>query len=325
MNRVLVTGGSGYIGTMICHKLNHDCLIDKVINYDITNGDDILDTKNLVNYLTTFKINIIIHLAAASTVHICESNPPYAFKQNVMGTKSIISAMKQTGCNHIIFASTSSVYGNDTDKFAYCKKQCIPEEEVQRICCEDDLRINPCSMYGVTKLMGEQIIYNAYLNGHITGSYIFFRMFNVIGPSLTKLKNNGSDRLIGALESGSITIYGTDYDTKDGTCERDYISLYDTVNGYIKGIHKITSTVGVDFRETINICTGSVTSVREILTHWKKYSPCVVQYGDKRKGDPVTVCGDPQKARNVLGWRATKKIDDIVFDLNIINNNKISK
>ena len=314
---VLITGACGYIGSSLIEYLNQTTFINKVIEYDITNGNDILDFSSLTNILISNNINIVIHLAALSSVSACNNDPSLALKINRDGTNNILNAMKKSGCKHIIYASTSSIYGNNEH---------LPYTE--------DMTPSPCSSYGSSKLLGEQTIYDHYATQPDDCNYLIFRMFNVVGtsgfPHIDSTLNPGYDRLFGALESGHITIYGNDYDTIDKTCERDYVSLKDVCQAYILGINCILSHKHI--REIINISTCNPISVKQIITIWNKIStsiptnPTIVQnyyplpyvkytYGTKRDGDPSRVYGSNAKAKRVLNWTPDRKIEDIILDL----------
>lgn len=312
---ILVTGDRGYIGSALIEYLKKDLFINKVVGYDMYNGDDILNFDSLVNVITFNNIDIVIHLAALSSVSACNEDPTLAIKINGGGTRNILDAMKQTGCKHIIYASTSSIYGNNENDLPYT----------------EDLTPSPCSSYGSSKMLGEQAIYNHYdLQGNC-GNYLIFRMFNVVGtsgfPEIDSKVSAGYDRLFAALESGQITIYGKDYNTIDGTCERDYVSLKDVCNAYLLGVKTIL--IHENIREIVNICTCNPTSVREMLTIWNKVARSnnklfgnsnklpIVQhsYGPKRVGDPSKVYGSNEKAEKLLGWTPKRKIEDIIVDL----------
>lgn len=304
---ILVTGYCGYIGSALIEYLRHDSFVNKVVGYDISNGDDILNFDSLVNVMTSNNIDIVIHLAALSSVSACNEDPTLAIKINGGGTRNVLDAMKQSGCKHIIYASTSSIYGDNEQDLPYT----------------EDLTPSPCSSYGSSKMLGEQAIYNHYdLQGN-SGNYLIFRMFNVVGtsgfPEIDSKVSAGYDRLFAALESGQITIYGKDYNTIDGTCERDYVSLKDVCHAYLLGVKTIL--IHKNLREIVNICTCNPTSVREMITIWNKVArsnklPTVKHsYGPRRVGDPSKVYGPNEKAEKLLGWIPKRKIEDIIVDL----------
>jgi nucleoside-diphosphate-sugar epimerase len=137
---ILMTGHRGYIGSAIIEFLLSIKTIDNIIGYDIADGDDILDYDNLINIMKSNNINLVIHLAALSSVTACNEDPKKTIKVNPIGTYNILNAMKQADCCNIIYASTSSIYGNN--ELIYLHN---PYTE--------DMHLNPCSAYGVSKLL----------------------------------------------------------------------------------------------------------------------------------------------------------------------------
>lgn len=282
---VLVTGNAGYIGKSLIEHMSHQkkyiCL-----GYDIENGLDILDEESLNSIFRKYNISIVIHLAAFSSVPICEENPQKAYKVNVEGTKNIINVMKKYGCNKIVYASTSSVY-DDTE--------CLLTEKSM---------INPQSVYAQTKYDAEKIIIKSNVN------YVILRMFNVVGI-LDGIKSNlGYDRLFSSLMSGNITIYGNDYNTKDGTCIRDYVNIADVCRAYYLSLDYLS-----DKKKSIiiNISSSVGTSVIDIVNLWKIKNPkLIVSYGQKRKGDKITTIGSNDLALSTIKWKPVHTINETI-------------
>lgn len=166
-----------------------------------------------------------------------------------------------------------------------------------------------CSTYGMTKTLAESLI------RHWDKDYLIFRMFNIVGtsgyPELDKIKTRGLDRLFESLYQGKLEIYGADYDTKDGSGERDYVSLIDTCRAFVLGIEKLMGEDGI--KEIINIGSGVKTSVLEISKLWVECGgELEVEVKDRRKGDPASVVGVVDKAWRVLGWKSVDSMEDIV-------------
>lgn len=300
---ILLTGHLGYIGSAVYYALHNDPFIDNVIGYDIIEGNDIMDYEKLVKVMTRQSITCVVHLAAMSTVTDCNNDPRGASRINCKGTNNVLKAMEASGCRHIIYASTSSVYGSNPS---------IPHKERHKTF--------PCSSYGLSKLWGEFAIQNLYDHKNYDGKYIIFRMFNVVGTAgvkhIDKRKFPASDRLFSALESGAITVYGYDYFTKDGTCERDYVALKDVVMAYRLAIEEIF--IGDTQPGIINIGSGKVTSVKEIIDEWNSLndlSKVIVTYGDRRQGDPEKVVANIKKAKRVLSWVPERKIEAIIREI----------
>lgn len=306
--RVFITGSAGYIGSALIYKI-HELFPKWIIcEYDLIDDNDIMDVSKLRECMVEFKPDVVVHLAACSSVTDCNNSPRKAFEVNALGTKNIVKIMKLVGCKNIIYASTSAVYGDYTGiKFE-----------------EDDL-LNPSSMYAYTKLLGEHVIVS---NDEI--NHVIFRMFNVVGnignPEIDNSPKPGHDRLFAALKSGYVKIYGKKYDTKDGTCERDYVSLLDICNAYIMAICVLSSDINL--RKVYNLCTGVRTSVLTLIKIWNKtvydlfdedkeyrYKLVSYEYTKPRLGDPGIVVGESDKIFNELGWQPLKSIKDIVYDI----------
>lgn len=312
---ILITGHRGYIGSALFRTLSELNVIDRIVGYDLVDGDDILNYERLLSTMMKSRPDIVIHLAALSSVTACNDDPKLAIKINGQGTLNVLNAMKEVGCEHIIYASTSSVYGDSKE---------LPYNE--------NSAIKPCSPYGVTKLLGEHAIFNHYIVKGNVGNYLIFRMFNVVGSSgysdIDAITSSGYDRLFGALQSGLVNIYGNNYPTFDGTCERDYVALKDVCDAYIKGIIVIGCKCKV--REVINISTEEPVSVKWIIEVWNniserirnrpriEYNPLPYvrcSYGPRRAGDPPKVCGSNKKAKTTLEWTPKRKIEDVIYDL----------
>ena len=284
--RVLITGGSGYIGKQLIKYLDrHTSWIIK--NYDLQEGNDIMDMVNLERTMFEFCPTVVIHLAAMSNVRQCQENMREAFVVNVKGVKNVLDSMSKVGCKNIIFASTSAVY--DTSSTDGQCSILTPKR--------------PISVYGKSKLLAEELI-----DSRSGISYITFRMFNVIGGH----QDVGHDRLFGSLLNGNVEVYGMDYNTKDGTCIRDYVSIKDVCEAYrlaVKQIHRVYTS-----HLTLDICTGVGTSVGSILTLWPKSLNITI--GDRREGDPEVVIGSTWEASLHLGWMARQSVCDVINSLN---------
>lgn len=318
-SRVFITGYRGYIGSALFRLLKEVPLVSKVEGYDIVDGYDILDLNVLVGRMKSFQPDVVIHLAALSSVTACNENKSKAILYNAIGTRNVLAAMKESGCKNIIYASTSSVYSSS-------KRDQLPYTE--------DSIVAPCSSYGISKLLGEHVISNHYNYQNNPGNYLIYRMFNVVGSSgysdVDRASDAGYDRLFAALESGHITIYGTDYPTYDGTCQRDYVALKDVCAAFFNGIKVVKNNNNI--REIINISTERPCSVKTIVNTWNTTAKYFIQlrktnscdnslpyvemsYGTRREGDPAIVYGSNAKANQLLNWKPIRKIEDIIRDL----------
>jgi len=269
MENILITGGAGYIGAHIAEILvknkkkvfivdNLSTGFRKLINkkakfYKV----DILNTKKINQIIINNKINSVIHLAASLSIGIGEKYPKLYYKNNVFGTKSILSACKNTSVKNFIFSSTAAVYKD--------KQKVVNEQS----------KILPKSVYGKTKLKAEKLIISNCKKIKI--NYAILRYFNVCGASLSGkigLITKG-DHLFKNLsvalmkKKPIIKIYGNDYNTHDGSAIRDYIHVSDLADVHLKILKKISETM-----KSIIVNCGYYKgiSVKEAVNEFKKQS-----------------------------------------------------
>ena len=299
---ILITGGTGYIGSCLSLYLKKKYEIinlDKKNNKHIsTNICDLLNLKKLDNILKKKKPKLIIHLAAQSLVDETINKEKY-YQNNVMATKNLIMAMKNNNLTNLIFSSTAAVY-----KYS------------GKILNEKSL-INPKSSYAKTKLQCEKIIQNSKINS------IILRFFNVC--SSLKINNkivgefhNPETHLIPTIVYKNLLnkkffIYGKNYNTIDGTCIRDYVHISDICNAIDRSVtylfknHKKT--------QIINIGSSSRNTNMEILQKIEKITKIKSIYNivDRRKGDvDLLVCSN-SKAKKILNWEPQKSnINNII-------------
>lgn len=301
METILVTGGLGYIGSHICVELlnnNYNVIVvDNLCNSDysiveqieqITNktftfycvdmNDDIL----LNNVFKNHVIDVVIHLAALKNVNESINKPLCYYNDNVVGTIHLLKLMERYNVNNIIFSSSATVYK--------------PTNSI----LSEDCELGPINPYGNTKWMIETILQDCKINATV------LRYFNPIGNHESGLlyNHNGSNvmPMIGKVlnEGGVFSIFGNDYDTKDGTCIRDYIHVIDVAKAHLVVMHQQGFHI-------YNIGTGIGTSVLELAEKmgvaWK--------IGQRREGDaPMSVC-DPSKIYKELGWKTEFTINDM--------------
>lgn len=301
MANILVMGGAGYIGS---HTVKH--LLDN--GYQVVVADnliyghraavdaraefihaDLLDPYSLEQVFNKFSISAVIHFAAFAYVGESVQEPQKYYFNNVQGTLNLLRAMLSHGVKDIVFSSTCATYGEPV----YTP---IDEKHPQ----------NPINPYGRTKLMIEQIFADyerAYGLRHIS-----LRYFNAAGASADGSigeSHNPETHLIPLVlkaikgECKAISIFGTDYDTPDGTCIRDYIHVEDLALAHRLAVEKLK-----DYSGCINLGTGIGSSVKEIIAAAEQVSgkKCPVEYGPRRAGDPAKLFADNQKAKTILGW-----------------------
>ncbi len=309
MKTILVMGGAGYIGSHTVRHLadngynvvvadnlvyGHRESVDKRADFMLA---DLLDPESLNKVFMTHKIDAVIHFAAFADVGESVNNPEKYYYNNVVGTLNLLQAMLANDVKRIVFSSSCATYG---------KPQYVPMDEKHPQA--------PISPYGRTKLMVEQIFedYN-----HAYGlQYIALRYFNAAGCSADGLIGESrvpETHLIPLVlkaisgELPDLKIFGTDYDTPDGTCIRDYIHVEDLATAHRLAVEKLN-----DYSGCINLGTGIGTSVKEIITASEKVTgkKCPVKYVGRREGDPAKLFANNNKAKEILGWEP--KYTDIV-------------
>lgn len=321
MKNILVTGGLGYIGShtaveLIAHQYN-PIIIDDLSNTNIdvlerlkkiTGKDipfyqnDVCDTATLKNILTQHQIDGVIHFAAFKAVGESVQFPLKYYHNNIGGLVSLLSAMEACQIKNIVFSSSCTVYGEPDHS---------PVDELSPIKTAN-------SPYGNTKQIGEEILRDCtFLNA------VALRYFNPIGAH--------SSALIGELPLGvpnnlvpfitqtaagireKLTVYGNDYNTKDGTCVRDYIHVVDLAKAHVKAIDFIKQNSSNHF-EVFNIGTGNGFTVLEIIQAFEKVNQLKLNYiiGARRAGDVEKVWANNDKASTVLGWKAELDLDSMV-------------
>lgn len=313
MKTIIVLGGAGYIGSHTCLALKEQGFTPIVVD-NFSRGHmravqwgeheecDIADTPALTAILKKHNPAAVIHFAALIEVGEGEKEPDKFYENNVMGTKSVLDAMKAANIDTIVFSSTAAVYGDvDTDK---------PLTE--------DLPLNPTSVYGNTKLAAERMIRDYEKFGGPRS--VSLRYFNAAGADAeTRIgemhypETHLMPLVIHAATNlrDNIKLFGTDYDTRDGTCIRDYIHVNDLADAHVKAVQYL-----IDGGETTycNLGTGNGFSVREIVDAVRDASKADFNAIEesRRAGDPATLVADNTKASEILGWKPTKTLGDVV-------------
>ncbi len=315
---VLVTGGEGYIGSNIVNQLiendffviSYDNLYNsskkenKIRNYKFVEGD-IKDFDKLNLVLKENKIDLIIHCAALISVGDSVQQPIEYFEVNSFGSLNLIKAMKENNVKKIIFSSTAATYG-------------IPKDN--KLILETDIQ-SPINPYGESKLMVEKMIKDSEIAYGIKS--IIFRYFNVAGADV---KNNlfysskkpashiipiVNDFFLGKRKD--FEIFGNDYNTKDGTCVRDYVHVVDLASAHILGAKYLFEN---DKSNEFNISLGKGYSNLEIFNiankvHEKNLKP---KFGQKRLGDPDFLVASNEKITKELKWVPKYDVEDMIRD-----------
>jgi len=311
--KILVTGGAGYIGSVLVNKLIEQGHQVNVID-DLSNGfrenidrrakfteGSILDKGNLNQALEG--VEVVYHLAAKIRVEEGEAKPELYKKVNIEGTLDLIKACVDKKIAKFIFASTAAVYGD-------------PEE----FPVNENSRTNPVNVYGATKLEIDKYLEANAKNMGI--STICFRFFNIGGALKTKegswlkIKHEGATHLIPSILHSSsnkpLLIFGNDWPTKDGTPTRDFVHVVDLADALIKALNSLDKAGN----QIINLGTATGSTVLEVVKTAEKSLNKVISYNfaGRRAGDSFALVTSNQKAKEILNWQPTKTLSDILID-----------
>ena len=331
---ILVTGGCGYIGSHTCCELlnkGHNVIIidnlsnskKEVVNYikEITGRDvtlyigDVCDKDLLRKIFNENKIDSVIHFAGYKAVGESVKLPLKYYRNNLDSTLSLCEVMSEFDCKNLVFSSSATVYG-------------LPK----KLPIKEDFPLSTTNPYGTTKLMIERILKDLYTSDN-TWHIALLRYFNPIGAHSSGLLGEDPNGIPNNLmpyivkvatgELECLSIFGDDYDTKDGTGVRDYIHVVDLALGHIAAIEKINKEPGV---YTYNLGTGVGYSVLDLVKTFSKVNNINVNYkiAPRRPGDIAECYADTTKASCELHWHATKTIEDMCKDsYNFAIKNKI--
>jgi len=306
---VLVVGGAGYIGSHAAHALKrrgHEPIIydnlctghaELAQGFEFIQGD-IGDAARLKPILR--RVDAVMHFAAHAYVGESVQKPRKYFQNNLLDGLTLLHALLDNGVQKFIFSSTCATYG-------------IP----QKMPITEDTPQAPVNPYGVTKLALEQAL-RAY--HHAYGlRFVSFRYFNAAGADENGLVgeiHSPETHLIPSAfeairgERPALEIFGTDYPTPDGTCVRDYIHVSDLAEAHVLGLEYLASGTSAE----LNLGTGQGNSVKEVLSTIERITGRNVPktVGPRRAGDPPELVADPSRARRILGWKATRSLQEIV-------------
>lgn len=331
--KILVTGGTGYIGSHTCVELLNNgyeiVVIDNFSNSkkdvvekikEITKKDfifyegDVCDSTLLDKVFTENKIDAVIHFAGYKAVGESVAKPLKYYHNNLESTISLLETMTKYDCKKIAFSSSATVYG---------KPEKLPIKE--------DFPLSTTNPYGTTKLMIENILRDVYKSDN-TWSIAILRYFNpigahesgLIGENPNDIPNNLMPYIVkvATKELEVLSVFGNDYDTHDGTGVRDYIHVVDLAKGHIKAIEKVMKDQGLD---SYNLGTGIGYSVLDLVNTFEKVNNVKVNYKivERRPGDIDACYADPTYAYEQLGWKAEKGIDEMCRDAyNYVIKNK---
>ncbi|MEH7834844.1 UDP-glucose 4-epimerase GalE [Rhizobium laguerreae] len=309
---VLVVGGAGYIGSHTCLDLANKGYRPVVFD-NFSNGHrefvrwgpaeegDIRDRARLDEVLAKHKPAAILHFAALIEVGESVKDPVSFYENNVIGTLTLLSAAQAAGINAFVFSSTCATYG---------LPQSVPLDETHR-----QVPINP---YGRTKYIVEQAL--ADYDQYRSLRSVVLRYFNAAGADFegrigewhqpeTHAIPLAIDAALGRRQG--FKVFGSDYETRDGTCVRDYIHVLDLADAHVRAVEYLLK--GGD-SVALNLGTGTGTTVKELLGAIEDVSnrPFPVEYIGRREGDPHTLVANNDKARDVLGWVPQYDLSQII-------------
>lgn len=322
--KILVTGGCGYIGSHTCVELleggyeivvvdnfsnSKPEVIDKI--KEITKKDfkfyegNVCDKALMNKIFDEENIDAVIHFAGYKAVGESVKYPLMYYRNNIDSTLTLCEVMNSHNVKKLVFSSSATVYG---------KPKVLPIKE--------DFPLSTTNPYGSTKLMIEGILKDIYISDN-SWSIAILRFFNpigahesgLIGENPNDIPNNLMPYIMkvatGELEC--LSVFGNDYDTKDGTGVRDYIHVVDLSKGHLKAIEKIKDTTGIDY---YNLGTGKGYSVLEIVDNFSKVNNVKINYkiAPRRPGDIDACYADPSYAKEQLGWTAEKGIEEMCRD-----------
>ena len=323
--KILVTGGTGYIGSHACLSLiesGHSVIaLDNLSNSSATSlmrveemtdssitfiEGDIRDNKLLDKLFTDHQIDAVLHFAGLKAVGESVSQPLAYYDNNVAGTVTLLKAMAEAGCKNIVFSSSATVYGDPSS---------VPIDES----FPTGATSNP---YGASKHMIEGILQDLYASDHQWNIGIL-RYFNPIGAhesgQIGEAPQGSPNNLLPYVtqvavgQRPHVQVFGNDYPTPDGTGIRDYIHVMDLVEGHVAMLNKLQGGCGL---KIYNLGTGRGSSVLDVINGFIDVNQVDVPYQivERRPGDIAECWANPEKAAKELGWRATRNLDTMLRD-----------
>lgn len=318
---VLLTGGCGYIGSHICYELLENDQYEVVIVDNFCNSTrdgidriskkvgktvtiyevDLRDRKQLLSIFQNHPIQVVIHLASLKSVKESTEKALEYFDNNVNGTQILLSCMKETGVDFLIFSSSACVYGDP-----------------QEIPVTEETSVYPINPYGDTKLQIETILQELEW-----GHFISLRYFNPIGAHPSGLIGDNPKGIpenlvpyvlkVAQGELEVLSVFGNDYQTKDGTAVRDYLHVVDLAQAHLKAMdYLLENHIKYD---VFNLGTGQGHTVLDIINGFSHEGITInFQYAPRRIGDAEIVYANVEKANSVLQWKAKLGLTEMIRD-----------
>ncbi|MDQ1620449.1 MAG: UDP-glucose 4-epimerase [Actinomycetota bacterium] len=305
----LLTGGAGYIGAHIVRAFQQAGMGVVVLD-DLSTGirenvaadvpfvdASVADSAAVATALREHSVTGVLHLAAKKAVGESVAKPLYYWDENVGGMRSLLQTCLDTGVDRVLFSSSAAVYGTPPTEFV--------NEETPTV---------PMSPYGETKLAGEWMLRDLAAAGPLRWAAL--RYFNVAGTRAPELADRGVANLVPmalqALSEGrNPQVFGDDYDTRDGSCVRDYIHVVDLAEAHVAAARRLDER---DTGEVYNVGRGEGVTVKEVLEKVREVTGIDFRYDvvGRRPGDPAAYFADPTKISKDLGWSARYDLDDMV-------------
>ncbi|WP_170391362.1 UDP-glucose 4-epimerase GalE [Ruegeria arenilitoris] len=303
MKNILVTGGAGYIGSHACKALaqagyvpvTYDNLVtgwQDAVKFGPFEQGDLLDRARLEQVFTKYQPAAVMHFAALSQVGEAMSEPGRYWRNNVTGSLSLIEAAVAAGCLDFVFSSTCATYGDHDN-----------------VVLDETTPQHPLNAYGASKRAIEDILRD-FEQAHGL-NHVIFRYFNVAGADpdgdvgeFHRPETHLVPLLLDAIDGkrDALTVYGTDYDTPDGTCIRDYVHVCDLVDAHVLGLRWLEQGKG---SRVFNLGTGTGFSVKEVIAQSHSVTNREVPFitGPRRAGDCTKLVSGSTRAEAELGWR----------------------
>lgn len=306
MTNILVTGGAGYIGSHACKALaaagytpiTFDNLVtgwQDAVKFGPFEQGDLLDRAALDQVFAAYQPEAVMHFAALSQVGESMVHPGKYWRNNVVGSLTLIEAAVAAGCNRFVFSSTCATYGDQDN-----------------VLLDENCPQDPINAYGASKRAIEDILANYAESDGLES--VIFRYFNVAGADpdgdvgeFHQPETHLIPLMLDAIDGkrDALTIFGTDYDTPDGTCIRDYVHVCDLVDAHVLGIKWLEEGKG---NQIFNLGTGTGFSVREVIDASANVTNRVVPVaeGGRRPGDCTKLVSGSERASRDLGWQSAR-------------------
>lgn len=310
MSTWLVTGGAGYIGAHVVEALQaagitpvvYDNLVSGKPNF-VPEGvarvhGDVTDAQDVAQALQTHDVNGVIHLAGFKYAGVSVQQPVHTYEQNVGGVAAVLRGMQTAGVNNIVFSSSAAVFGN-------------PDVDL----VTEDTPKHPTSPYGESKLIGEWMLKDEHVARDI--AFTCLRYFNVVGSGASMIYDASPHNLFplifDALLAGKTPkIFGTDYDTPDGTCMRDYVHVVDIARAHAAAAAKMDE--GVALEPAYNLGSGDGASVGDIMRAAAKVTGIdfEAELAPRRAGDPARIVSSGELAARDLDWTMSHTLEEML-------------